>query len=48
MLHLADLHVDLEYTEGTNAFCNEPYCCRPESNPTTNPAEYAKPWGTSS
>mmetsp|Transcript_1229 Transcript_1229/g.1109 ORF Transcript_1229/g.1109 Transcript_1229/m.1109 type:complete len:164 (+) Transcript_1229:168-659(+) len=29
ILHISDIHLDLNYTEGTDAFCNEPYCCRP-------------------
>lgn len=23
VLHLSDIHIDLNYMEGTNAFCNE-------------------------
>lgn len=34
VLHLTDLHTDLEYTEGALADCAEPFCCRPESGPT--------------
>lgn len=28
VLHLSDTHYDPYYTEGTNADCNEPLCCR--------------------
>lgn len=37
VLHLADLHIDMEYKPGSNANCGRPVCCRdgtPKSNET--------------
>nr|KAI8736926.1 sphingomyelin phosphodiesterase-like [Biomphalaria glabrata] len=31
-LHLTDIHFDAEYKEGSTADCNEPLCCRDDSN----------------
>ena len=31
-LQISDTHVDLNYTIGTNAACNEPLCCRDRTN----------------
>ncbi|CAF4630433.1 unnamed protein product, partial [Rotaria socialis] len=28
VLHLADLHIDIEYKPGSNADCGRPLCCR--------------------
>nr|XP_002130732.2 sphingomyelin phosphodiesterase-like [Ciona intestinalis] len=28
ILHLSDVHIDLQYKVGSNAVCNEPLCCR--------------------
>lgn len=47
VLHLTDLHTDLEYTEGALASCEEPFCCRPESGPApSDPTQAALYWGT--
>jgi sphingomyelin phosphodiesterase len=32
MLHLTDVHLDLWYTPGSNAECEEPLCCRSTSH----------------
>ena len=42
ILHLSDIHIDLEYTEGLNADCGAPLCCRPPNNTTRPVAGY---WG---
>ena len=44
ILHLSDIHIDLEYTEGLNAECGEPLCCRPPNN-STPPGRLAGRWG---
>ena len=31
VLHVSDIHVDLNYTEGAEADCGEPICCRQNS-----------------
>jgi sphingomyelin phosphodiesterase len=46
VLQVADVHVDLEYAEGSNAFCNEPFCCRAENGMATNATDGALYWGT--
>ena len=28
ILHISDLHLDLEYEEGTDSQCDRPLCCR--------------------
>ena len=28
MLHLSDVHIDMQYMVGSNAVCDEPVCCR--------------------
>ena len=44
ILHLSDIHIDLEYTEGLNAECGEPLCCRPPNKPAP-PGRPAGHWG---
>ena len=50
VLHLSDIHIDLNYQEGTEADCGETVCCEPASpkkgaNGTVKaPAPY---WGVS-
>ena len=36
ILHLSDIHIDLEYTEGLNANCEDPLCCRPPNSPPSH------------
>ena len=46
VVHLTDLHFDMEYLEGANAECDLPVCCRASvgmANATSEPAGY---WGT--
>lgn len=28
IIHMADMHVDMDYEPGSDAFCGEPLCCR--------------------
>ena len=42
ILHLSDIHIDLEYTEGLSTNCREPLCCRPPNN---NTPPVAGRWG---
>ena len=37
LLHLTDLHFDPAYTEGVNAECGEPLCCRADDG---QPSKY--------
>jgi sphingomyelin phosphodiesterase len=48
ILQIADPHVDLEYQEGTNAFCDQPLCCRAEYGPANDTTKAAQYWGTQS
>src|SRR5690606_7546518 len=45
-LHIKDLHVDISYTLGNNAYCNEPLCCRAEDGPISDASKGAQYWGT--
>ncbi|CAG2110458.1 unnamed protein product, partial [Medioppia subpectinata] len=40
MLHMTDIHLDLYYTPGSNALCDEPMCCRSTSHGHNNSAGY--------
>jgi len=31
VMHLTDLHTDLQYTEGSAGECNDPTCCQPQN-----------------
>ena len=45
VLHLTDIHLDLEYKEGARARCGEPMCCR-ANNGIPKPGEITAPkWG---
>ena len=44
-VHMSDLHVDLDYTPGTNANCNTPLCCRKENGIPADPKDAAGYWG---
>jgi len=46
ILQIADPHVDLDYQEGSNAFCDQPLCCRAEFGQPTDPTKAAQYWGT--
>lgn len=46
VLHLTDIHVDIEYREGADAECGEPLCCRAfDINPAPNASRAAGRWG---
>ena len=48
ILHLSDIHIDLEYTEGLNAKCWPswmPLCCRPPDKSTAPLGRLAGHWG---
>ncbi|CAD8048987.1 unnamed protein product [Paramecium primaurelia] len=42
----ADLHIDVEYSVGANAFCGAPFCCREENGKPKDPSKGAQYWGT--
>ena len=45
VLHITDVHIDIDYEQGTNAVCNQPLCCRQTSNGVhDSPQSYY--WGT--
>lgn len=48
VLHLSDPHVDIEYEEGSNAYCDEPLCCVYHSGVAPNTSVAAQFWGTDS
>lgn len=41
ILHMSDLHLDLEYSPGSSIDCGEPLCCRKNIGPTPPSAEDA-------
>jgi hypothetical protein len=43
--HYSDVHVDHQYTPGTNANCNMPLCCRPENGIPADPKDAARRYG---
>ncbi|CAL1300121.1 unnamed protein product [Larinioides sclopetarius] len=45
VLHISDVHIDLNYKENTSASCGEPLCCRPTSGPPKNPSDASGYWG---
>ena len=45
VLHVSDIHTDLEYKEGSLSNCNEPICCREESTGSKS-KEKAGKWGS--
>lgn len=44
ILHLSDIHWDMNYTAGLSNDCGEPICCRPPNKPG-NGSSAAGPWG---
>ena len=45
VLHITDVHIDVDYQEGTDAVCNQPLCCREKSRGVENsPKSFY--WGT--
>ncbi|CAL4059731.1 unnamed protein product [Meganyctiphanes norvegica] len=45
ILHLSDLHVDLDYAEGAAVNCDYPLCCREAYGMAQPGEEAAGPWG---
>lgn len=49
VLQISDIHIDLEYSENSNAVCGEPLCCRASSpgsgSEFLNPRNRAGFWG---
>ncbi len=45
MLHLSDTHFDPYYTEGSNAACSEPLCCRSTDGIPSVATNGAGRWG---
>ncbi|KAG4066539.1 hypothetical protein HA402_007175 [Bradysia odoriphaga] len=45
VLHLTDIHHDPLYTEGANAVCKEPLCCRDKNQTVENDSDGAGKWG---
>ncbi|XP_025831758.1 sphingomyelin phosphodiesterase-like isoform X2 [Agrilus planipennis] len=45
ILHISDLHYDAMYTPGSNAECNNPVCCGPDSGKVANALAQAGYWG---
>ena len=46
ILHVTDMHLDLEYTEGTNAKCGDPICWRKENGLPPRPEDAAGKYGS--
>ncbi|CAD8140740.1 unnamed protein product [Paramecium pentaurelia] len=46
VVQYTDLHIDTEYSEGADAFCNAPLCCRKEYGTPKDPNKGAQYWGT--
>ena len=44
-LHLADVHMDLEYVAGTNWNCDEVICCRKDNGVPSKEEWRARPTG---
>jgi len=45
-LHITDIHVDLNYTEGMNANCGDPICCRQANGYPKNQKDAAGKYGS--
>lgn len=45
VLHISDIHLDIEYTPGTNWDCDGYLCCRLENGFPTDPLKRAGQWG---
>lgn len=45
VLHLADVHWDPDYQEGSNSNCDQPLCCRATSGSLKSPTDAAGYWG---
>ncbi|KZP28597.1 sphingomyelin phosphodiesterase [Athelia psychrophila] len=47
VLHFSDVHIDRQYTPGSEANCTKPICCRNFADNTGTPTEPAGPYGNS-
>lgn len=47
MLHLTDIHLDLNYTENSSIICNFPICCHKEDGFPEAASSKAPAYGTS-
>ena len=45
IMHMSDLHIDFEYTEGNNKNCGEPLCCMKVNGPAPTPEDAAGKFG---
>lgn len=45
VVHMSDVHLDFNYTPGTDAACNVPICCNKENGFTSDPSRAAGYWG---
>ncbi|KAF8979890.1 Sphingomyelin phosphodiesterase [Entomortierella lignicola] len=45
VLHIADWHVDEQYTPGSDGVCNYPLCCRQYPDSKSKPTRPAASWG---
>ena len=43
--HISDLHIDFDYVEGTNAYCDEQLCCHEANGPANSTETAAGYWG---
>ena len=46
LLHISDMHIDFDYTPGTEGKCGEPVCCEAIHGPAKTPETAAGQWGT--
>jgi sphingomyelin phosphodiesterase len=46
VMHFTDPHIDLDYEIGSNAFCDQPLCCRSNSGTPIDSSHTAQYWGT--
>ena len=45
MLHVSDMHIDFDYTPGSESNCGEPVCCEAVNGKAKSPATAAGQWG---
>jgi sphingomyelin phosphodiesterase len=41
IIHITDIHIDLDYTPGNNAVCGQPMCCTLDNGPAPSPESAA-------
>lgn len=46
ILHLTDTHIDLQYQQGYNTDCSQPFCCRKENGPPLDNSTSSGRWGS--